>query len=310
MMSPHPDQQLTKDNVLSVLALRVKLGMPVFGSDEIDDWPPGLLDDLLAEGWIRPIERARAIACDGCHDDHIEEVILIESPPGSGLRAYIPCPENGRIRVPLERLRRWEIETQKFGPATSTEIISTAIESDSPVLLSPSNPRTDTFGKWWTHEDGTFCLSTHTNHVRDGVAVFQMVNGKMTLQSRLIQALCATWPEGIQALELLNQVYELKKESVTGHPRNGMELFDNFVTLISDLKYKKLEKAGLNPEIIPSVTAGKLYRTQIFLRLAKLTPIEAPRPSRAEYQGRPDWEKEYGQLDPELLKLLDSEGEY
>ena len=34
----------------------------------------------------------------------------MESPPGTGLRAYSRCPKAGRVAMPLEPLRRWEVD--------------------------------------------------------------------------------------------------------------------------------------------------------------------------------------------------------
>jgi len=82
---------------------------PVFTADEVEAWPDGLFDQLVADEVLKPTSNAGAVPCDACGEDHVEEVQFIESPPGAELRAYISCPGNGRVRVPLHRLRRWTI---------------------------------------------------------------------------------------------------------------------------------------------------------------------------------------------------------
>jgi hypothetical protein len=88
---------------------RLRAKEPVFTADEVACWPDGLLDQLLAEGVLHPAENAKSVVCDACGRGHVEEVIFIESPPGSGVRAYITCPEAGRVRIDLNRLRQWAV---------------------------------------------------------------------------------------------------------------------------------------------------------------------------------------------------------
>jgi hypothetical protein len=89
---------------------RADIKEPLFTADEVIAWDDGIEDNLTRTGLIRRVENALSVSCDACADGHVEEVTFIESPPGSSLRAYIHCPENGRVRVPLERLRQWGID--------------------------------------------------------------------------------------------------------------------------------------------------------------------------------------------------------
>ncbi|MSO37799.1 MAG: hypothetical protein EXQ69_06045 [Acidimicrobiia bacterium] len=89
---------------------RLSASWPGFTADEVAAWPEGLLDQLLGEQVLRAAENARSVACDECGTDHVETVQYIESPPKSELRAYILCPQSGRVRIPLARLRQWVID--------------------------------------------------------------------------------------------------------------------------------------------------------------------------------------------------------
>jgi hypothetical protein len=82
----------------------------IYTADDVTRWPPGAIDWLSGLGLLRQAGNAVAVSCDACGGDHVEEVSTLESPPGTGIRAYIPCPEAGRVGVPLERLRRWQID--------------------------------------------------------------------------------------------------------------------------------------------------------------------------------------------------------
>jgi hypothetical protein len=100
--------------VLDSLAERAHAGTPIVEADEVTKWPNGLLEELVADGTLRSIRNAKSIACDACGRDHIEAVEYVDSPPGTGLRAYISCPECGRVPVSLTRLRRWSIDLEKI----------------------------------------------------------------------------------------------------------------------------------------------------------------------------------------------------
>lgn len=77
-----------------------------FTADEVAAWPDDLRGALTGAGILRRGDNSRRIACDACDTGHIEEVGEVPNPDGS-LRFYIPCPENGRVWVPQERLLRW-----------------------------------------------------------------------------------------------------------------------------------------------------------------------------------------------------------
>jgi hypothetical protein len=89
----------------------------IFTADEVAIWPTGMLDELVSNGVLIATENATSVVCDSCGNDHIEKVEYIEAPAGTGLRAYIFCDENGRVRVPLDRLRCWLVNRSKLTEA-------------------------------------------------------------------------------------------------------------------------------------------------------------------------------------------------
>lgn len=97
-------------DLLSIVLNRTDALEPRFSGDEVVAWPTGALQHLLHAGLIREVENATSVACDACADAHVEEVVLIKSVRETTPRAYIPCPENDRVRVPLGRLRQWEVD--------------------------------------------------------------------------------------------------------------------------------------------------------------------------------------------------------
>lgn len=90
-----------------------------FDADEVARWPEGREALLIEAGIIRRDDNARTVTCDACQDGHVEEVVRIEDPPGSPVRAYIPCPVLGRVAVPLERLEQWVVDFDGLAKAVA-----------------------------------------------------------------------------------------------------------------------------------------------------------------------------------------------
>ena len=84
-------------------------GADVVTGNEVEGWPDGVLDKLVREGMLVATQPAETAMCTACFEDHVEPVQYVEEPPGSALRAYIACPEVGRVAVDTERMRRWQI---------------------------------------------------------------------------------------------------------------------------------------------------------------------------------------------------------
>jgi hypothetical protein len=116
------------DELLSSVLERAETPEPFFSGDEVRHWDPELRDSLDTLGLLRMAGNAPVVVCDACGEGHAEEVFCIESPPGSGIRAYIACPQVGRVPVPLARLERREIDFKKLAGH-----IATALKADGPV---------------------------------------------------------------------------------------------------------------------------------------------------------------------------------
>lgn len=86
---------------------------PVFTADEVAGWPQGLCSVLEGYELIRPMANASSVRCDACGMDHLEQVTMLPLPSGGGFRAYILCPQEGRVSVPLDRLRQWMVDVPK-----------------------------------------------------------------------------------------------------------------------------------------------------------------------------------------------------
>jgi hypothetical protein len=91
---------------------------PIFTADEIDRWPEELFAFLEGHDLIRETDNASSVVCDACGRDHVEPVIKLPLPDGTGFRAYMVCELEGRIPVPLRRLRQWMLNVPKLSEMT------------------------------------------------------------------------------------------------------------------------------------------------------------------------------------------------
>ena len=87
---------------------------PIFTADEVDHWPEDLFAFLEGYELIRETDNASSVVCDACGHDHVEPVVKLPLPDGTGFRAYMVCDLEGRIPVPLRRLRQWMLNVPKL----------------------------------------------------------------------------------------------------------------------------------------------------------------------------------------------------
>ncbi len=127
---------MTLAEIVQSLLLRLDLELPqvaVVTVQEVADWPTGAFDTLLEERLLVPVQPARSVTCDGCHEDHVEEVEFISEPPGTPQRAYIFCPTVGRVAVEPDLLRQWSVDARGIASAIARFLVQREPRSE-PVL--------------------------------------------------------------------------------------------------------------------------------------------------------------------------------
>jgi len=95
---------------LAAFWIRSDLDDPAFTGDELRHLPGAMRRLLESHALIRQSENLRVIECDACGEGHLEEVEILAEPAGSKPRAYITCPEAGRVSVDMERLQQWSVD--------------------------------------------------------------------------------------------------------------------------------------------------------------------------------------------------------
>jgi hypothetical protein len=82
----------------------------VFGADEISEWPDWVLVVLSVTGLFQETARAAQVFCNGCEWSCLKPIVVRTLPNGRKSRAFVACdeePDQGRVEVPLERLKRY-----------------------------------------------------------------------------------------------------------------------------------------------------------------------------------------------------------
>lgn len=76
----------------------------------LGDGCSAFVSQLLAAGVVQELSPAKSLACAECAEAPFREVIYTETADGRS-RALFPCPHCGLYEVPLDRLRRWQIDS-------------------------------------------------------------------------------------------------------------------------------------------------------------------------------------------------------
>jgi hypothetical protein len=102
---------------------------PVFSYDDVHRWRRDEFERLVRIGVLREAAQARYVICDACTEGHREEVVWqssVRSP--TGMRGYIPCPEERSVPVDPERLRQWAVNTGML-----VHLVADVLEVSGPV---------------------------------------------------------------------------------------------------------------------------------------------------------------------------------
>ena len=80
--------------------------------DQVRQWPKGAVEVFQEAGWIAPTVAATTVECSGCEENCFKPVHVLPARNGQPARAYVACDEPaalGRVKIPLLRLRQWQV---------------------------------------------------------------------------------------------------------------------------------------------------------------------------------------------------------
>ena len=101
-------------------------GLPTFTADDTRPWCANARNTLIDHGILKEIESTELIDCDGCIEQHPLDVEIRQYP--TDMLGVAMCPECGRVHVPLERLRQWQLD-----PKGLAQSVMHAIGSSGPL---------------------------------------------------------------------------------------------------------------------------------------------------------------------------------
>jgi hypothetical protein len=133
------------------------------------------------------------------------------------------------------------------------------------------NPEEHTTAKVWTLKNGTLRMSTKTEKKSDGTVEFAPTDsGELTFQMRFMQLMFFKHPASVSLAEVIQQVYPDDSTKATVDAVALAKTLRKVRSLVSDIRTKKFAKAGLNPDILPSLSIEVSKDTGISLRLAHI----------------------------------------
>jgi hypothetical protein len=104
---------------IAELAGRIEAGWnPYISYDEIQQLPPGRLEELMSMGILLETNPAKTIVCKKCDKECSIEPSIEPLPQTGEIVGLHLCKTKGLIKVAPECLRRWEIVAEKTTIAT------------------------------------------------------------------------------------------------------------------------------------------------------------------------------------------------
>jgi hypothetical protein len=137
------------------------------------------------------------------------------------------------------------------------------------------DPSKHTTAKCWTRKDGTFGISTKTDGNHDGTALFALnEDGTPTYQIQLMRLLCHHYPSPVALKEIITQVYPEYYQSVLAGSLKLTTVLKRLRGMVSDIRTKKLEPAGINPDILPPLSVEATLDIGYSLQVAMLHKMD------------------------------------
>ena len=100
-------------NALDYVWPYIELDEPLFDEVYVRHWSDNVFEPLCRAGVLQQAEAADYFICPFCDSGHAEEIIAWDTPAGVQ-RLAIPCPENGRVLLSPEQLRRWTVSLDRL----------------------------------------------------------------------------------------------------------------------------------------------------------------------------------------------------
>lgn len=136
------------------------------------------------------------------------------------------------------------------------------------------DPAVDTMVMVWTTKNGSFWIRSKKGDQKEGKAEFPMgTDGTPGKQSQLLRLLVFKHPTPMPVSEVLQQVYPEDLAAVRVGRAQLAPLLKKCRTLFSDLR-DKLEKAEINPRIVPALSIDTDKTTDVVLQVTSVRNMD------------------------------------
>lgn len=123
-------------DALSIIWGRADAKEAVYTGDEMGASGNEAADTLIRLGVLSQATNAASVVCDACDGGHVEEVVFVEAPAASGARGYIYCSQEGRVRVPGHRVKRWAVDFRALANSVAQGLdLAGAVEELAPERI-------------------------------------------------------------------------------------------------------------------------------------------------------------------------------
>lgn len=141
----------------------------------------------------------------------------------------------------------------------------------SPITApSEKDPELQCHAKFTRRADDALVLSVRNNGDPAREVVFEPQGGRPSKQLQVMRLLCHRWPKPVSFRDGITAAYGDDWASRSGNNKEDVvAVADKFRALLSDIR-KKLEKHGIDPDIVPSGNPFKHTSGGLWLRLASL----------------------------------------
>lgn len=138
-------------------------------------------------------------------------------------------------------------------------------------LIERADPKVCTIGEAELSDRGAIKLRTFTNGTLDGEVTFTALNPNVAKQRQLMFMLLSEWRGGVHLRTLVEAAYGIDIRNFADDQFAAGLYGKRMAQMIRDIRGKKLEKAGINPDVLPTLRSPHIKNGMLCLRLAKLT---------------------------------------
>lgn len=138
-------------------------------------------------------------------------------------------------------------------------------------LIETVDPKNSTIGEAVLTKSGVLKFRTFTNGKQDGEVAFAGLNQDVCRQRQLMLMLLNAWRDGAHLQALVEAVYDVDLRTFHDDEFTVSRYGKRLAQLIRDIRDKKFEKAGINPDVLPKLHSPHVKNGMMSLRLAKLT---------------------------------------